>query len=343
MAISRISRSLPRNGLPMSSLQSIRDYTVRDAAGRQPFGFRAGFTLVELLVVIAIIGILVALLLPAVQSAREAARRTACLTKLSQLALAAQNHHDTRGHLPIPPWNTPDVGSIPITYQFLQFIEESAVAAEFDPTIGFNDNTDVTRHYLGAYHCPSDESILFPEIGDDLASGGDYKGNYGMNWGQGYWGQTSASARNAWGQRALLGPFERKRDNPGVEFRQITDGLSKTMLLLEMIQAPTEQRRPDRRGRLWKAYAGSNQITTHVTPNSSEPDMVQQCVDQPNDNLPCRTSVGWLDQRMASRSRHPGGVHVVLCDGSSRFVTDDIELMAWQAASSMAGGETESL
>ena len=195
------------------------------------------------------------------------ARRLSCTNKFKQLALAAQNHHDSEGHLPIPPWNTPDVGSIPVTYQLLPYIEEPALAGLFDPSIGFNYNIAVTWKYLAAFHCPSDESIRFPEVGDDGANGGDFKGNFGMNWGQGFWVRRNTSARNVWGNLAELGPFERKLENPGVQFRQITDGLSNTMLFLEMIQAPSSEGALDRRGRLWKAYAGSNQITTHTPPN----------------------------------------------------------------------------
>ena len=230
------------------------------------------------------------------------------------------------------------MGSIPIYFQLLPFVEEPAVVALFDPNLGFNDNFAVTNSYISITHCPSDEPVVFFPTGD-------YKGNYGMNWGQGDWGQNNTRARNAWGQRSLLGPFQRKLENTGTQFRQITDGLSHTMLMMEMIQAPSEDvaEKIDRRGRLWKAYAGTNQLSTQTGPNSTEPDLIHQCVDRPELNLPCDTRIGWWNQRMAARSRHPGGVHIGMCDGSARFETDNIDLKAWQAMSSMAGGETENL
>ncbi len=309
-------------------------------------GRRVAFTLVELLVVIAIIGVLVSLLLPAVQSARESARRMDCSNRLRQLGISLQNHHDAVGHLPIPPWNTPDLGSLPVTFQILPYIEEVNLSGLFDPTLSFNENQLVRQTHLQAFQCPSDESIQFPLSGADGGGdrGGDYKGNYGLNWGQGDWGQNPAPrVRNAAGFPPALGPFERKFDNPGTQFRQITDGLSNTMLMLEMIQAPTgsSSREIDRRGRLWKAYAGSNQISTQTGPNSTEPDLIQQCVNRPDDNLPCDRNVGWNNQRMASRSRHPGGVTVVMCDVSVHFISEDIDLVAWQARSSMAAGDLE--
>ncbi len=306
-----------------------------------------GFTLVELLVVIAIIGVLVALLLPAVQAARESARRIDCSNRIRQLGLSGQNHHDALGHLPIPPWNTPDLGSLPVTFQLLPYIEESNLAGLFDATLSFNENRLVRESHLVAFQCPSDESVRYPLSGSDAGGdrGGDYKGNYGLNWGQGDWGQkNSRRTVNAAGLPAEVGPFERIKDNPGTEFRQITDGLSNTMLMMEMIQAPTDASGSgiDRRGRLWKAYAGSNQISTQTGPNSSDPDIIQQCVDSVQDNLPCSTRVSnWLIQRMASRSRHPGGVNVVMCDVSVQFINEDIDLWAWQVRSSMAGGDTE--
>ena len=110
---------------------------------------RAGFTLVELLVVIAIIGILVALLLPAVQSAREAARRTQCGNNLRQLALAAQNFHDTYRKLPssIRPAGLTALPRISGHIQLLPFIEQKNVYDGYDQTKNWNDaaNAQVTQ------------------------------------------------------------------------------------------------------------------------------------------------------------------------------------------------------
>jgi len=117
---------------------------------------RCGFTLVELLVVIAIIGILVALLLPAIQAAREAARRSQCTNNLKQISLAAHNFHDSRKGL--PPMRIADHQQTFLVL-ILPFLEETQVAALWDPDLGcFFDQTRQFRTLdIGAYYCPSQQ------------------------------------------------------------------------------------------------------------------------------------------------------------------------------------------
>src|ERR687892_309461 len=111
---------------------------------RSSHGRRYGFTLVELLVVIAIIGILVALLLPAIQAAREAARRTSCLNNLKNVALAAQNHHSTKGHFPIATFEAAQKqwAQIPVFFHFLPYIEGSTIADAYRAAVAANPNLE---------------------------------------------------------------------------------------------------------------------------------------------------------------------------------------------------------
>src|SRR5438552_2368110 len=136
------------------------------------FTRRAGFTLVELLVVIAIIGVLVALLLPAVQQAREAARRMSCISKLKQLAIAAHNIHDVNGKFPagnayrigtVAPWNGAGTYDYYETWAIsvLPYLEQSAIVPYWDPTTpnAYNDPTGkmtiLRTTKLNIYICPS--------------------------------------------------------------------------------------------------------------------------------------------------------------------------------------------
>ena len=164
---------------------------------------------------------------------------------------------------------------------------------------GSTTTSPSTWKYLAAFHCPSDDAAKFPEVGDDGATGGDFKGNYGMNWGQGVWGQTNTNALNVWGQPALVGPFERKPENTGVQFRQITDGLSSTLLFLEMIQAPASPTAPSTRSFV-EGLCRIQSDHDAYDAEFGEADLIHQCIDRPQENLPCGTNVGWWDQRMAS-------------------------------------------
>jgi prepilin-type N-terminal cleavage/methylation domain-containing protein len=134
---------------------------------------RCGFTLVELLVVIAIIGVLVALLLPAVQSAREASRRTQCANQMRQLTLACHNFHDVKGKLPVgsqgrdptnPDWAYPAATApqwkarTPLVPQIMAYIEQMAVAGQWDWTKPYSQAPNLTlmQTHFPIFDCPSD-------------------------------------------------------------------------------------------------------------------------------------------------------------------------------------------
>ena len=113
-----------------------------------------GFTLVELLVVIAIIGILIALLLPAVQAAREAARRLQCTSHLKQLGLAAQNFHDGKGEF--PPASLSGAGHASWLVLIMPYLEQGLVSDQWDVTISYYDQpTDAVEEQVSVYYCPS--------------------------------------------------------------------------------------------------------------------------------------------------------------------------------------------
>ena len=239
-----------------------------DCHGRQPMVKKcsAGFTLVELLVVIAIIGILVALLLPAIQAAREASRRSSCSNKIRQLSIAVQNYESAKKRLPAAidnPSGTTDTNwGISFFIQILPYIEQSAIADLYDPAV--QPRRQLAKCFSSpepTTQCPSDEAVKVPyalgassaiDPATGLGNGDtaqDYKGNYGLNWGTGYYNQQ----RNVWdfatqSQRpSLPGPFEnpetvglganQKEIPKFIKLKQITDGTSKTLMLIEMRQA----------------------------------------------------------------------------------------------------------
>lgn len=328
-----------------------------------------GFTLVELLVVIAIIGVLVALLLPAVQAAREAARRSTCLNKLKQLALAHQNYHSAFDHFPkAPRLDTKD--DDPIYIDLLPYIEGSILAERYnearrsDDTLQPRDLFELLSSRDPTFECPSDtpRQFLYSLDGQATEYIGDWKGNYGFNWGS-YRYEEQAPPDNILnmmtdrpaGFTGGPGPYQ---PNKEIGMRRIVDGTSNTLLQMELIQAPTggpPNTQIDRRGRIWLPGGGGVEVMTLMAPNSSKssgsaaaadlfnrgigPD-VGYCVDRPEENLPCqRVSSDPAPHSLASRSYHSGGVQVSLCDGSARFISDDIDIWAWRALSTRAGEE----
>ena len=290
------------------------------------------FTLVELLVVIAIIATLIGLLLPAVQSAREASRRSSCSNNQKQLGLAMHNYYTAKGRLPPgrKSYVTATSGTqfSPTVAYVLPFIEERGRADLYDFKLNWDKQLAVVGQVIPAYQCPSDTSQTMQLA---LGTGGERKGSYGLNWGQNI---TSTPFLVARGKAPFAGQY-------GAKFAEITDGTSKTLMLMEMIQAPSDTGQAvDRRARIWNPSGGTYQVFTKETPNSKADD-VSTCADRPEIGLPC-TNVSPVEATytLVSRSRHVGGVTVAFCDGSVRFVTEDVDLAAWQAASSINLGET---
>lgn len=310
-----------------------------------------GFTLVELLVVIAIIGILVAMLLPAVQAAREAARRSSCSNNLKQIGLALHNHHDTFKSL--PPAMGPHGccwGTWPVLA--FQFMEQRQVYDLYEnwggndstgPRYGAAPNsTNVTSKRFETLTCPSDT----PNAPIGNLTNHNYAANLGNT---GTSQQASLAGSGVGGDQqtvTFLGaPFvavkaanqpDKSKWTEGNNLAAITDGTSNTLLVGEVLQGQGS----DLRGFLW--WGDASGFTSYLAPNSPLPDRIYSssyCNNQPKMNLPCSVSTSTNPTMFASRSRHPGGVQVTLCDASTRFVAQNIDLQVWRAVSTSHGAE----
>ncbi|WP_197531323.1 DUF1559 family PulG-like putative transporter [Posidoniimonas corsicana] len=198
---------------------------------------RTGFTLVELLVVIAIIGVLIALLLPAVQAAREAARRTQCLSQLKEVGLAVQNHHDTRGHFPTGR-NRSDQFGVSWAFEILPYLEEQPVYDAYidSERVDSDANAAAMRTPIPAYACPSRRSAAADRDFDNddqapLVRGsavlGDYAANAGLEEDMGMEGNDFKDGKV---DRTLSGPIY---SGSKVRSRHVVDGLSKTLAIGE--------------------------------------------------------------------------------------------------------------
>ncbi|HUY92388.1 MAG TPA: DUF1559 domain-containing protein [Pirellulales bacterium] len=311
---------------------------------------RQGFTLVELLVVIAIIGILVALLLPAVQAAREAARRTQCNNNLKQMGIGMQNYHDIYRSLPVGAysccWGTWLVGLLP-------YVEQTNLRGRYDDNnkygvpvdnarYGNAINLPVTSTQLSIYMCPSDTPNVPFGSGFPVTSH-----NYAANFGN----TTLLAQANLNGVVFNGAPFDISGSAPGegqineynnanpsaanaYKFSDIRDGLSNTLMVSEMLQAVGS----DLRGFSW--WGGAAGFTTYLPPNSYLPDTpFQNCVNRPELNLPCTSPTTAQPAMLASRSQHVGGVQSAMCDGSVQFINETINLYIWRALGTSHGGE----
>jgi prepilin-type N-terminal cleavage/methylation domain-containing protein/prepilin-type processing-associated H-X9-DG protein len=311
---------------------------------------RRGFTLVELLVVIAIIGTLVGLLLPAVQAARETARQSSCLNNLKQLGLALQNHHDAKGCFPIGinnPINNWTVDSSLVPYArggwfpyLLPFCEEQRLydkwlARVSAGTDGFMDFPDQTQIVSG-FSCVSDPNARV------LGLRG-FKSNYALCGGGYRWGGGTTDI-NGKPVTGIFGPVGSK-NTTGSKIKDITDGLSKTVLAGEINLVRDTEGTPvsttfDTRGTVWNNVHMNTLLVTARPPNTTAGDVIGWSC-RSTTFAPCAATSGNLV--MTPRSRHPGGAQMVMADGSAWFAVDSIDTIVFQQLGTKADGEVVSV
>lgn len=300
---------------------------------------RQAFTLIELLVVIGIMTVLLALLLPTLRSAWKSARRTQCQQRLKQLGLAFLNYEGTHrvlppGHIQIwppqadSPSGGPPIQRTPWHSHILPQLGEEVVYGNCNFDLGLlgssqagivaNRTTHLTR--LNQLLCPADKPQLQRFTTTPFAR---QKGNYVVNWGNTTWWQIDLP-NNPY----RPAPFG---TNSSTRLSDILDGTSSTVLASELIMTGGR----DFRGQPWNDDAGTSHFYTTTLPNSKSPDRILAPWCMSTGNPPSSNATGRDRSFVAARSFHDGGVNVVLCNGSARFVRDTINLELWRALGSI--------
>ena len=280
----------------------------------------SAFTLVELLVVIAIIGVLVALLLPAVQAAREAARRMTCTNHLKQFGLAVHNYHDAFKVLPVSVgWVGQNLNGKGWIVSTLPFLEQQSLYDQFKPYLKGNMSAGsgildpgcraALRTALPVFRCPSDgltpnaTSTVQFQVSPYETALTWYKGSAG----------TSLNCRYTPDCDGLFWFSTYLRP---IKFSRITDGLSRTLMIGEEV--------PMQNNHSAVYYANGDYLTTEHPLNT--------LFDPAIPNLP--------DFVVGFRSMHAGGVQFCLADGSVHFIDEGIGHSVYQALSTKAGNES---
>ena len=308
---------------------------------------KPGFTLVELLVVIAIIGILVSLLLPAVQFAREAARRMQCSSNMRQMAVALHNYHDTLRRF--PPGRTSR--SFSTHAMILPQLEQEPIWNKVNFSVSVNNaaNTLARGTLIPVFTCPSDPQNATPQ--------GRAPTNYRVNQGSGIlWGNPPTNPSNVnFGMPAPNGVFF---ENSGITMAEVVDGTTNTAMI-------SEHGKGDHNNGAWHP---SDTFHPGTHPANAD-EAMQQCnaIDITNLAYQGNSSIGapWLEGyhsttiyfhvlrpngrscmfppgRIATTasSGHPKGINLALCDASVRFIGDTIDLNVWRGMGTREGNET---
>lgn len=342
---------------------------------RQRFGAQHGFTLVELLVVIAIIGVLISLLLPAVQAARASARRLQCQNNVKQIALAVLNHESATGKLPAAGIYAPPEEAVTFNHSdwrvdlrsgpnyswlvtLLPILDEQPLYDQLDLKAHITTSpAGILNQRPSTLLCPSDGSVTHTfkagrRFGPNSATATFAKGNY-------------AAYANPFHTDSFYnaGPIS----HYGMKLSKITDGTSSTLMVSEV---RTREEPSDQRGVWMLPWSGASLLAMDLhrgyygkvgandpprgynydpnlislgltqTPNGPQADVLYECNDIANaqlERMPCLTSAGYISA--APRSQHPGGVNAAFVDGHVEFLPDDIDELAMNFMISFADGE----
>ena len=299
----------------------------------------------ELLVVVAIIGVLVALLLPAVQAAREAARRIDCQNRLKQFGLAI--HSYTTLYREFPPGSSYPYGVTNLNENGLHVIfliwphleAQGMVDSLVGGTTYFHHNPGVwePNHFiksreLDSFNCPSEHPVKYTGSDAGFTEHPPYsRTNYAP-----CFGGITARIVETEGYKQMRGIFGYSSWGP-VKHANIMDGTSHTIMYGEVIQASESHD--------WRTLWWADRICcfiTYYSPNTSVPDdsLAKLCGNHPERNEPCGQGALYYHYQ-SSRSRHPGGVNACLADGSVRFYQENMDNALWTSLGTMAGGELD--
>ena len=315
-----------------------------------------GFTLVELLVVIAIIGVLVALLLPAVQAAREAARRSQCVNNFKQIGLAMHNYESAQKKFPsgATGWGAGGWHGLSPFLQILPYLEQGLAESRYDYNFRIYNapvNREIAGYQFPIYVCPSDDAAgraLLAAAGSRRA-----RSNCAASLGSSVWLPNGYDGifvdMVSSGDRAGMdlntnGAF---RPEGHREFKEFLDGTSNTSMASEILSGKVDSINAnpyDHRGTWAWGQMGFSHYSHLNTPNTSVGDAIDPRACASSEIMPCdyvsAPASANEKEHVAARSLHPAGVMVLFVDGHVASYSNEVNVDLWRAIATIDGGES---